>query len=491
MPRPPTAPTAPVSPPRRLTPSPARVPDPSLRLARVAFALWCVSLLLPGFRVETQAASVPGIYVLLLGLAFGWMVMGFAVYANLFFLRAAWVMHKGRLPDGSVVLMLLLAATLPLFRGPLRDEGSSAIAPVSSWGWGAVLWVIALLLMAAAALLRAGLIGPRPLRVLIGALVAATVALASVNAVQWARAGEQERSLYLSPGLAFTLEPSCGVPLARVKGRLLPPGGAVVLDVDPALNELSARRPELPLPLTLRSLKAGQAWVLWENGAAHVGQIAQRMPLGPETAVVQARATPDGAVLKLLAGAQGPVLYEQPLRLHTLRSGQVTYCPASTFGYGGELHVGPDLELQRAIEPPRRQAEVRLRDEVAETSCPVGTQDLDGIDGLREWDGRQVLLPTSIRTRVSLCSSSYIALVYLSQHGDAPDRGLSPVVSVFDRRSLEPLATFNDRQVCRRASCPEVPPGTVTGVRIGDRESSVQTRFGEFAAQRLAPSPPR
>ena len=109
--------------------------------------MWCVSLLLPGFRVETQAASVPGIYVLLLGLAFGWMVMGFAVYANLFFLRAAWVMHTGRLPEGSVVLVLLLAATLPLFRGPLRDEGSSAIAPVSSWGWGAVLWVIALLLI--------------------------------------------------------------------------------------------------------------------------------------------------------------------------------------------------------------------------------------------------------------------------------------------------------------------------------------------------------
>ena len=35
-------------------------------------------------------------------------------------------------------------------------------------------------------------------------------------------------------------------------------------------------------------------------------------------------------------------------------------------------------------------------------------------------------------------------------------------------RSLEPLATFNDRQVCRRASCPEVPPGTVTGVHAGD-----------------------
>ena len=47
MPHPPAAPTAPVSPPRRPAPSPDSVPDPSLRLARVAFALWSVSLLLP------------------------------------------------------------------------------------------------------------------------------------------------------------------------------------------------------------------------------------------------------------------------------------------------------------------------------------------------------------------------------------------------------------------------------------------------------------
>lgn len=448
--------------------------------------LWGISLALPGFLPDTHGHALPGVYVLLLGLPFGWMVMGFAAYANLFFLRAAWLMLRGRQPRASIVAMLVLAATVPLFRGVMRDEGSGAILPTASWGWGAVLWGAALVLLATAAAVHAGRIRACGLRLLAGAGLVLLAALFGLHAWQWSRANLQERSLYLSPGLAFTLAPRCGVGLVPVSAPLLPPGSAVVLDIDPELAKPTGRRPELVLPMRLRQVRPGDAWRVLEDDPSMALTVQQRVPLGPEVPVVQARATADGAVLRLLASAQGRVLYEQPLRRLTTLSGRSVYCPMLTSpGHDGALRQGPDTELLKAIGTPRGSAPARLKEEVASMPCPVGTQDLDGIEGLREWDGRQVLLPASIRSRASFCSESYIALAYLGQQTTAPDRELSPVVTVFDRHSLRLLAWFNDRQTCRQGRCPEAPPGTATGVRIGDRQSAVITRSGEFVAQRL------
>jgi hypothetical protein len=428
-------------------PSAASTPAPGLRLAQVAIGLWVVSLALPGFLVDTRSQPLIGWHVLLMGLPFGWMVLGFAAYANLFFARAAYLMLQGRAPGASVLAMLGLAATLPLFRGVMRDEGSGTILPVASWGWGAALWLVALLLLAAAAAQRAGRLSTAGVRALLGTTLAALILLGGLQALQWSRANVQERNLYLSGGLAFTLAPRCGVPVTRVDRSLLPAGSGIVLDIDPELAKPSGPRPALGLPELLRSATPGQVWVTMEPPAPGYIGVRQRLPAGPERPVVQARATPDGAVLRLLAGANGPVLYEQPLRMIKTLSGQTTYCPLpSGPGPEGALKISPATELLKALGPPPVNARARLQDEVALTPCNVGTQDLDGIEGLRQWDGREVILQESVRTRAGFCSASYIALVYLSQPTAGNDSDLSPAVQVFDRRTLQPLAMFNDRR---------------------------------------------
>jgi len=478
-----TSPRSAISPPS--PPSAPSTPAPGLRLAQVAIALWLVSLVLPGFLVDTRSQPLLGFHVLLMGLPFGWMVLGFAVYANLFFARAAYLMLQGRQLGVSVVAMLGLAATLPFFRGVMRDEGSGTLLPVASWGWGTALWLVALLLLAAAAALRAERLSTAGVRALLGSTLVALLLLGGLQGLQWSRANAQERSLYLSGGLAFTLAPRCGLPVTQVDRSLLPAGSAVVLDIDPELAKPSGPRPWLSLPEVLRSATPGQAWVTMEPPEPGYIGVRLRLPAAPERPVVQARATPDGAVLSLQAGAGGPVLYEQPLRILKTLSGQTTYCPLpSGPGPEGALKISPDTELLKALGPPLAHVRARLQDEVARTPCNLGTQDVDGIAGLREWDGREVILQESVRTRAGFCSASYIALVYLSQPTAGNDTDLSPAVQVFDRRTLRPLAVFNDRRTCMQARCPEAAAGTAQGVRIGDADVVVETRVGEAMAKR-------
>lgn len=478
-----TSPRSAATPPS--SPAAPSLAAPGLRLAQAAIALWLVSLVLPGFQVDTRNQALFGFHVLLLGLPFGWMVLGFAVYANLFFLRAAYLMLQGRQPGASVVAMLGLAATLPFFRGVIRDEGSGTILPVASWGWGAALWLVALLLLAAAAALRAERVSARGIRAMLGSVLVALLMLAGLQGLQWSRANAQERSLYLSGGLAFTLAPRCGLPVTPVDAALLPPGSAVVLEADAELLELAGSRPWLSLPEPLRSATPGHAWVTMEAPEPGYIGVRLRVPASPERPVVQAKATPDGAVLRLRASAGGPVLYEQPLRILKTLSGLTTYCPMpSGPGPEGALKLSPDTQLLKALGQSSTSPRAVLKDEVARTPCNLGTQDLDGIQGLREWDGREVILQESVRTRAGFCSESYMALVYLSHPTAADEKDLSPAVQVFDRRTLRPLAIFNDRRSCRQARCPEAAPGTAQGVRIGDATVVVETRVGEVPATR-------
>jgi hypothetical protein len=144
-----------------------------------AVGLWLVSLALPGFIVQGRTEVWNGGNILWLGLLFGWAVLGFAVYANLFFVPVAIRLFLGKRPTIAVGLMLVLAATLPFFRGVIADEGSGAVLPVVSWGWGAVLWIVAIVLLALAAAVRAGRAAAttaRDLAILLAALDTANAA---------------------------------------------------------------------------------------------------------------------------------------------------------------------------------------------------------------------------------------------------------------------------------------------------------------------------
>lgn len=455
-------------------------------LTYAACASWLISLVLPGFMVDSRAESWFGGPVLLFGLLFGWAVHGWAAYANIFFVVAAIALLSGRRPRGSVLAMLALGATLPLFRGVIRDEGSGAILPVVSWGWGAVIWIFSLVLLATAAAIRTRLLTLMGARVVLGLLLVSLVSIGGLHFYQRAAANSQERNLYLSTGMAFTRASMCGVPLTTINSPLLSRDAIVALDADPELISASGSRPYLWLPKLLNYQESTFAWVTFHDPANSSSEVKVRVATSSDRPVLQARRSEQGAVLRLLSRPSGPVLYEQELKLSSTVGGMRLYCPMSTqSGFAG-LQLGYDTNLLRALgQEPQLPQRAKLVDEVARIPCSLGTDDKDGIKGLRDWDGRQVVLqPESVRSRVGFCSDSYIVLTYISEYSTTSVKDLSPVAQVFDRKTFRPLATFNDRRPCPNGRCPEAPRELATGARISDTEVVVETTAGGLTAKR-------
>lgn len=206
----------------------------SRNLNRIAVATWCVSLALPGFIVATRTeAYTSGLEILLMGTLFGWMVNGWAVYSNFFFLAATIKLVGGKTPVRSVGFMLLLATTLPLFRGVIQDEGSGTALPVVSWGWGAILWLTSLLLLAMAAAVHGGVLNRLRVKLLSSAIGVTLIAIGIVHIQQTRNANLQEIEMFLSKGMAFTNAEFCGVPFSWPSESLVPPGELIKLDLEP------------------------------------------------------------------------------------------------------------------------------------------------------------------------------------------------------------------------------------------------------------------
>ncbi|MFB9242403.1 hypothetical protein IV454_16170 [Massilia antarctica] len=459
----------------------------SKRLTYAACALWLVSLALPGFMVDSRAEPLFGGMILLLGPLFGWAVGGWAVYANIFFLVAAVALFLGRRPRGSVLTMLALAATLPLFEGVIRDEGSGTILPVVGWGWGAVLWIFSLIVLTTAAATRTQLLSLLGASVVLGLLLVSLVATAGFHLNQRSAANSQERSLYLSGGMAFTRVPPCDLPLTSVDAPLLPSNAIVALDVDPELVNAAGSTPYLWLPKLPNYQNSDSAWVTFSDPVVSSGEVMVRVAISPDRPVLQARKTQQGAVLRLLSRPSGPVLYEQKLKVTSTLGGTRLYCPMSTRSFTG-LRVGYDTNVLRAVGQeeygaPRRE---KLVEEDARIPCNLSAEDKDGTEGLRDWDGRQVILqPESVRSRPGFCSDTYIVLTYISDHSAGGLKDLSPIAQVFDRKTLRPLAAFNDRRVCPTVHCEEAPRVTARGVRVSDAQIIIETTSGDLVATRL------
>jgi hypothetical protein len=116
---------------------------------------WLLSLLLPAFSIEPSGEVWHGRRVLFEGLLFGWTCQGWAVYANVFFVVAIVRLLMGKAPVVSAVAVLLLVATLPLFKGVPRDEATGTILAVQNWGAGAAVWLLSLAMILLAIILRA------------------------------------------------------------------------------------------------------------------------------------------------------------------------------------------------------------------------------------------------------------------------------------------------------------------------------------------------
>ena len=440
--------------------------EPAQRLAYAAIGCWLLSLVLPGFMVGDSAVWL-GFGILIAGLIGGWAVMGWAVYANLLFFLVLIFVMMNKPARKSIFCMLLLVATLPFFHGIPSGIG---IGSVTAWGWGALVWLTALFLAIAASGLQEGWFTMRQIRRSLAWLYAL---VASLHIYQWTQANIQEREMYLLNGaMVFTVVPFCGVSLTWPERQLIEADEFPELDIDTSLNDIR-------LPDFERWRSDGFAWV--KHTFPWKIKVRYSVPPSPPSLSFQTKATEHGAVIRLVQNVTGQVLYEQELRRLPQRGNSYhhEYCPGPGLT---PKHKGYQRAILRALgqqtsELAAAAPRAQLQTEIAFEPCDIGEQDIDGIKGLRMWDGRQVILGLNSRAR-GFCSKTYIATAAVRKD----HAGLMGSAQVFDRRTLQPLAIFVDR-VCDKP-CTEAERDIITGIQIADENVTIKTIQGDAQSRR-------
>lgn len=465
-----------------MTPSsPAPIRPVDLFLLLGALLAWSISLFMPVFNTGGFGPQLAGGAILLLGLLFGWLGNGLAAYANVFFLYAAWRLCTGKVPRISIVIMLVLAASLPLLNLFLV-KSEARLLPIVSWGWGAFMWVWSLLLLTGATAARRGIIGARGGLGLGLLMLASGLAASALHAHQWRAANIEDRRELLPAGMIYTTSALCPVPLTLPAPSDARDGEPLVLDIDAQLLHAPGRGPSLKLPGGFTEQHAdGSAWILRSGGPI---ELMVRQKAQPGALLLQVKATGDDAVIRLLGGVPQRVRYEQPVkRVAGWRS--FSFCPVAERGLHGGMRGEFTAALQRAMgqgQPlvPMVPVAPMVHAEVARQRCDVGADDIDHIAGLRTLDGREVMLPPQMYTMAGFCSENYIALA-----GGAERSGkgrLGAIVHVLDRKTLKPLAMFDGARTCPPALCAAGQAVTLNAIRLDRRSAIVETSHGEFAA---------
>ncbi|NHZ37772.1 hypothetical protein [Massilia rubra] len=449
-------------------------------LLHAALIAWGVSLLLPAFTLEGKRWPDWGLDVMLDGLVLGWMVNGWAVYANVFFAIGAVRVRAGKPTGYAIGAMLLLAATLPFLKGSYANFSSGTVWPVVSWGWGAFLWLVSLVLLAAAARAKEERLARRGAVRFGLAILLACVAALALHGYQWWHANEPDRQALLSNGMIFTVSELCPFALAWPAPLDGSTGEAVVLDIDPLLRSSDGVKLDLPAEFTDEQ-GDGSAWRVHRvEGTSSTVMVREKAQAG--SLVLQFKAEGKDAVMRLLKGVPQRVLYEQ--RLHEVASakGDVGFCPLlgrSRFSQRDDY----DKALMRAmaLDPPIQEGTPLPRAEEAREPCDFGTADIDRIKGLRNWDGREVMIWNASQHKVSgFCSASYMVLVY---HGAPPhEPALWQSMYVYDRKTLNPLAVFSRGDSCPDTMCGPGVAVTVQAIALDGRKAVIQTTLGSYSA---------
>ncbi|WP_020484906.1 hypothetical protein [Methylomonas sp. MK1] len=450
------------------------------RLTRTSVLVWLISLCLPGFSIASKTETYYGALILVLGLLFGWMALGLAAYANLFFFKAVSTLNNEKQPKASVIFMLIFAATLPFFPGPIVSEASGATIPVKSWGWGAVLWVVSLAFMAIAAAIQNQWMSVKFAKYCVIAVFGGVFSIAAIRDYQFSVATEQDRETYLTNDMAFTVAPLCEVPLNWPETPLLSPDEMVVTDIDPALKPVNGDRPYLNLPTLPNYSEKGFDWITYK-GNCFACLIKVRYPQRTNHPILQAKATREGAIIRLLDKDASTVLYEQRL-LTKIWDKRPEYCPRPS----GYTEKGYDTAILKAIghEKTGLPDKPMLEAEKTEFRCDVGKENIDGIDGLRDWDGRQVLLTDKTdRVRPGFCSEHYIIHASVEMCEPVGENSLRASIAVYNRKTFRPLATFSTSKVCSKRT--EIPDNMVKSIQISQDQSIVETTLGKVTTERF------
>lgn len=449
-------------------------------LTRTSVLVWLISLGLPGFSISSKTETFYGALILLLGLLFGWMALGLAAYANLFFFKVVSTLNNGKQPKASVIFMLIFAATLPFFPGPIISEGSGAAVPVTSWGWGAVLWVVSLVFLAIAAAIQNQWMSVTFAKYCVIAVFGGVLSIVAIRGYQLSVATEQDREAYLTNDMAFTVAPLCEVSLNWPERLLLSPEEVIVKDIDPALKPVKGDKPYLNLPTLPNYSEKGFDWITYQSNC-YGCLIKVRYPQRVNHPILQAKATEEGAIIRLLDKDASTVLYEQRL-LKKIWGKRPVYCPRPS----GYTEKGYDTAILRAIghEKTELPDKPMLETEKTESRCDMGKANIDGIDGLREWDGRHVMLfSESFRSSPSFCSERYLIKVKVEMCEPVEENRLHAYLMVYDRKTVRPLARFFTRKVCPKST--EIPNNMVKGIQISQDQLTVETTLGKVTTERF------
>lgn len=122
--------------------------EPQIKVLMISsIILWFISLPMVGFYAD---ADYFGWFILLLSpLAWIGLPAGLAVYANFFYWWIVFSLMLNQKPKTSILFMVGLALlTITLREVPRGESGS--MATVYAWGYGAFIWVFAIILMAGA-----------------------------------------------------------------------------------------------------------------------------------------------------------------------------------------------------------------------------------------------------------------------------------------------------------------------------------------------------
>lgn len=471
----------------------------SRTLAKTAIGLWLVSLALPGFSVENGGEPLYGIFILFSGITLGWGVNGWAAYANIFFVITAFKLLRkpDSIPIGFTIAMAALAATIPMFNGPIQSEATMATVPVVSWGWGAILWLLSIGVLATATACRAKLLPESTVKTVPFLLGFMLIAVGGYRFHQWGDASDQDREMYLPKSMAFSVADFCRVPLVWPTGPVVQSGEVIALDIDGPLRWDVTPYMPIKLPELVRYERFGYDWDKYP--LADIPSMTVRSTPEPKKTLLQVKTTPDGGVIKIVNRDTRAVLYEQPLRLVVAKDGRKRVCPLSgsdqwsglSRGHYDALRValGPIIKsssstasLQKLIDRP---PQTKLLSEDAKP-CGSKGQYFDSNNTEQDLDGRHVVLRGDVRKLSPLCSSSYVGLVFVrSGPVGSPDR-LNADVYLYDRKTLRPLASFNDRSGCLVAGACSgtVPPENIVGLQIEDGKATVNTVEGVAAAMR-------
>jgi hypothetical protein len=478
----------------------------------VSLALWVASLLLPAFVTEERPKPLTGIEVFAEGLLFGWMSRGIAVYANLFYFYSAVRLTVGRKPFIALIMMAALALTLPNFAGVPRDEGTMTILPVVSWGWGAGVWLLSLVVLAFALPFRSSFLSDRVVAGGAVALLLAALAVGDAFLVlqthQRAQANAQEIALYLPDGMAFTNAPLCGLPLVRADPSPPPHDRTVALDAASGLLYTAEQKfslPHLNLPGFANERETDRSLATYPEDATFVFPLGDTVPSNAPPRVLQYRWTRDGAVVRLFETATGRVLYEQSFHVIPVWRERRGFCPFRSrslspghdlSGYDTALAnvLGDQPLVQQSLALSSPDAMLVPKDERLTERCDLGppirtngavAANADG--GLpRLWDGRTVILEGRLeRARQGLCSKKYAALVLIEPLKAIEDSDLFVTISVFDRRTLQHVALLHGSSPCTVSFCQRGSRESASTLQIDAASAELETESGpvKFQAQ--------